>query len=250
MDKETGLPLLRMDLVESMKAEGYRQEEPITAYANEDGTYTIIDGHNRLFAAQHLGIGVVFIAYKRNGRAEWTPLKSSSAKRQWTALDFCRAYAHEGSEHYAELLDYINRTGIKLAQSASVLYGQSASSGNAIREIRKGTFVVRNRMNGEILADLVHCASSFIDWSTDDRFVNALSLLLFVEGFSPSQMKEKTIKYHEFLDKRRDRDGMIEMLDKVYNRNAKSRLELVVESRKILAKRGSRNYQVSREQPQ
>jgi hypothetical protein len=228
-----------------MKAEGYRAEEPITAYANEDGTYTIIDGHNRLFAAQHLGISVVFAAYKRNGRAEWTPLKSSQSKRQWTALDFCRAYAHEGNENYAELLDYIGRTGIKLAQAASVLYGQSASSGNAIRSVRIGTFVVRNRMNGEILADLVDCASNFIDWSKDDRFVNALSILLFVQGFSPSQMKEKTVKYHEFLEKRRDRDGMIEMIDKVYNRNAKSRLELVVESRRVLSERSRGKYLTS-----
>lgn len=236
---DDGKRLVRKDLVKSMRAEGYRPEEPIMAYANEDGTYTIIDGHNRLMAAQSLGIDVYFIAHKRNGKAEWTPLKSSATKKKWTALEVARAFAHEGNADYAELLDYMERTGIKLAQSSSVLFGQSASSGNAAKMVRDGTFVVKNRMNGELLADLVDCASKFIDWGKDERLVSAFSALLFVPGFSPTQMKEKISKYSEFLEKKRDRDGTIEMLDKVYNRNSKFRVELLFEARKVLAKRQS-----------
>lgn len=236
---DDGNRLLRKDLVGSMKSEGFRPEEPIVTYANDDGTYTIIDGHNRLIAAQSLGIEVAHYWNKRNGKAEWTPIKSSTTKKQWTAMDVCRAYASEGSADYAELLDYIERTGIKLAQASSVLFGQSASSGNAIRMVRHGAFQIRSRMNGEILASLVETAAKFINWATDDRLVNAFSVLMFVPGFSPNTMKEKIGKYHEFMEKRANRDGMIEMLDHIYNRHSKNRLELAFEAKKVLAKRSA-----------
>jgi hypothetical protein len=241
-DSITGKPIVRSDLVKSMKSEGYRPEEPITAYSNDDGTYTIIDGHNRLIAAQFLGLSVWFAAYQKNGKTEWTPMKSSANRRQWTGTDICRAYAHDGNPHYAELLDYMSRTGIKLMEASSILYGQSANSGNASRFVREGSFVVKNRMNGELVADIVTTAGRFITWSTDRRFVAAISVLLFVPGFSPNQLKEKIIKHHEFLEKRKDRDGMIEMIDSLYNRHSKIRMDLCAESKKILALRSaSRN---------
>jgi hypothetical protein len=237
---ETGKPRVRPDIAESMMKEGFRPEEPIRAYVNNDGSFTIIDGHNRLVVAQSLGIPVWASLYKRGNKPEWTPLKSSAAQRRWSLPDVCRAYAQEGYPDYLELLDYSTRTGIPLQESASILSGNSSGSGNANKAIHAGSFTVKNRMNGELVADIVATAGQFISWSTDRRFVGAISAIIFVPGFSPNQLKEKIIKHHEFLEKRKDRDEMIEMIDSVYNRHCQVRIDLCAETKKILLRRRGR----------
>lgn len=239
-DHTTGGWLVRKDLVKSMEAEGYRTEEPITAYSNDDGTLTIIDGHNRLLAAWALNLPLTYIAYKRNGKAEWTPVKSSATQRSWTLNDAVRAYAHDGHPDYVELLEYHERTGIQLGLAAAILSGRSASSNDSNASCRNGRFAVKHRLNGEIVADLVLTAAKFISWATDHRFVSALSSLVFVEEFSPTHLKDKMQRYPEYLEKRRDRDGMLEMLDTLYNKYSRVRFDLFSETRKTLKERRGR----------
>lgn len=242
-DPASGATKIRKDLIESMKAEGYRLEEPITAYANEDGTYTIIDGHNRLIAAQSLGIPVAYIAYRRNGQAEWTPVRHSNGGRMWSVREIATAYAQNGNEHYAELLEYCDRTGIGIMEASSMLYGHAANTTGAIKVVKAGTFVVRDRIHADIVAGMVATCAQFVHWANDSRLVAALSACLFVDGFSPVQMRDKIAKYPEFLEKQKSRDDFIELLDKIYNRSAKTRLELVfgvrnaMRERNIIAKR-------------
>jgi len=63
---ENGKLVARQDLLKSMARYGYRIEEPITACRNDDGTLAVVDGHERLIAAQALGIPFHYIVCNRN----------------------------------------------------------------------------------------------------------------------------------------------------------------------------------------
>ena len=238
-DPVTGETKVRKDLVDSMKARGFVVQEAITCYANDDGSFTIIDGHNRLIAAQSLGIPVAFIPYKRDGKAEWTPNGRNVGSRPWNIRELANGNAHAGNEHYAELIQYCDRTGISITQAASMLYGHSAGTGLAQKVIKAGTFQIRDRMHADIVADLVNTCGKFVNFATDSRLVAALSACVFAEGFSSSLLKDKITRFPEQLVKQKSKEDYIELLDKIYNFFSKTRYELVVEVRKAMRSRNA-----------
>jgi hypothetical protein len=235
-DATTGKIKVRKELVQSMVEDGYRIEEPIKAYINDDGTMTIIDGHNRLVAAQSLGLPVAYIGFVRPSDP-WRPIDSAGTIKPWDLRQFVVAYAQEGREDYAELLHYSDKTGIGLKQVCSMHYGESAGSGNAMKYAKAGTFKIKDRIHADIVADLVATSKMFIDWAASSLFVSALSACLFAEGFSSVHLKTKITKHPELLQKQKDLDSTIVMLDTIYNRNARNRYELAVEVRKVMRKR-------------
>jgi hypothetical protein len=228
---------VRNDLFESMRREGYRIEEPISAYRNADGTLTIIDGHNRFLAARALGIPVAYLAFTRNGAGEWTPIKHSATQRTWRLADYAQAYAREGNADYAELVDYCNEYGIGMGQAASMFYGQSASSGNTLKPLKQGQFKIKDRLHPKVVAEIVTTAAAFHKWAKGTRMVGAVSACMFAPGFKPPMLKEKIIKFPEQLVKQRDMNAQIENLDKVYNFAQKQRYELAADVRKAMRER-------------
>lgn len=232
-----GTIAVRKDLFESMRQEGFRMEEPITAYRNEDGTLTVIDGHNRLVAAQALGIPVHYIAYAKNGRSEWTPLKHSKHQRNWGIKDYMQAYAAEGKEDYAELAEFCDRTGILVKQAASMMYANHANSSNAAKPFKEGAFRVKDRKHPEIVADIVSVAHSFARWAKCAHFVGAVSACLFVPEFSPLRMKEKITKHHEHLEKPKNLEAAYDNVEHVYNFASRSRMPLKHMAKEALAAR-------------
>lgn len=241
VDPVTGKNKVRKDLVQSMTDHGYRIEEPIKAYLNDNGTMTIIDGHNRLVAAQYLKLPVAYVCFSRNGATEWTPVDSSTA-RKWTLRERVSAFAHSGNEDYAEVLSFADKTGISLSQSCSMMYGQSAASGNAIKIAKEGKFKIKERDHAQRVAYMVDYCKMYIDWATNEKLVAAFSACLFAEKFSPVQMTEKIGKNYELLQKPPTLDAAMNMLDTIYNRNVnyRNRYELAVEVKNIMRIRQSR----------
>jgi len=235
-DADGGMAV-RKDLFESMSREGYRVEEPITAYRNSDGTLTVIDGHNRLVAAQALGIPVHYIAYSRNGIGEWTPVKHSAGQRGWKMRDYIHAYAADGFADYGELLEFCDRTGIAPKQASSMLMGQHANSSNSAPLIKDGRFRITDRKTAEIVADIVGTAQSFIAWPKSPHFVAALSGALFVSEFSADRMKDNICKHHEQLAKPKNLQDAYQNVEHVYNFRRKDRLYLTQKIADVLKSR-------------
>jgi len=237
-DADGGMAV-RKDLFESMSREGYRMEEPITAYRNSDGTLTVIDGHNRLVAAQALGIPVHYIAYARNGVGEWTPIKHSAGQRGWKMRDYIHAYAADGLADYGELLEFCDRTGIAPKQASSLLTGQHANSSNTGRLIKEGRFKITDRKTAEIVADIVATAKPFIAWATSPHFVAAISGAVFVSEFSTDRMKDNICKYHEQLTKPKSLQHSYQNVEHVYNFHRKDRLYLTQKIADVLKSRNA-----------
>lgn len=230
----------RKDLIESMKRDGFWKEEPIKGYLNEDGTINVLDGHNRLAAAQALGLPVEYIAYRKNGRGEMSPIKYSTvARKSWSVEDVVAGWAKQGLADYIELVEFHERTGISVNQAGSMFWGDLASSGNALKAIKSGAFKMREREYPEVVADLTETIGRFRDWATIAPLVAALSRSVLTPGFSPKRLKSKITKHHVLLEKQRNVDAYMALLETIYNWHTSDRFYLVAEADKAARSRSA-----------
>lgn len=220
----------RSDLLQSMKEHGFWDRFPVICdWIPETGRLLIIDGHNRYVAARHLGIPFFYMAYERG---DLTPKTVSTAVKPWTISDFCDAFAKEGNEDFAEVMDFSDRTRIQIGAALSMFFGDTASSTNATRLVKIGKFRIKDREHPWIVADIVRTAGEVCRWGVPLLFVHAVSKAVMAEGFSSSTLKTKILRHPELLTKQRGLDGYLALLETIYNRHSKGepyRLRIAVE---------------------
>jgi hypothetical protein len=232
----------RKDLVKSMKADGFWAESPVRCYANEDGSLTIFDGHNRLLAAQSLGLPVEYVVYSKNGKGELDPIRfSTTATKQWSISEIAEGYKIKGSKDYVELADYVSEYGIPINCASSMLMGEQAGSANANKFIRNGTFKVKQVGidHAVVVGYVCNEVSMHADWAKTTSFVIAVSRVLLTPGFKLSQLLDKINKYPELLKKQASWRDYIDMIDVLYNRNQKEKFAVRFESDEFAKKRSA-----------
>ncbi len=209
----------RKDLLESMKANGFRSTQPISCVRLPAGKLRIFDGHNRFVTARFLNIPVYYIAYSESH--DITPLEYSRGQKTWSMIEKATAIALENSD-YAEVLEFCKKTKIPAKAAFSMFIGESASSGNALVKVSSGTFAITDRnLPYEVAAITTelqkHCA-----FSNSPNFVYAICKTIFAKGFSIERMIEKISKHPELLKQCRSMDDYIDLLEFIYNRSVKN----------------------------
>jgi hypothetical protein len=233
---------IRKDLVSSMKKEGFWKESPIKCYANEDGSLTIFDGHNRFLAAQSLGLPVEYIVYSRDEKTQIDPIKfSTTATKKWTMEEIAEGYKTKGYGDYLELAEYIEEYGIPINCAASMLVGEQAGSSNASRFIRNGTFKIKKEgaEHAAVVGYVCNEVAKHVEWAKVKSFVIAVSRVLLTPGFKLSQFVEKINKYPELLKKQASWRDYIDMIEVLYNRNQKEKFAVRFESDENAKARGA-----------
>lgn len=217
----------------SMKSNGWILAYPLHC-TQENGKFVIKDGHHRLHVAKKIGIPVKFVVCE--DKIEITDLIETASP--WTPHDFLVSYVRAGRAAYIAVKEYMEETGIPLGLSVSLLAGESAGSANKVRKFRAGTYALGDPTHaGQVKAVVLHMKSLGVPFATNSLFVQALSKMLRVKGFSVVQFKKKLSKHVGVIERQPSLEAYLTAIEKLYNRGSKTRLPLAFMATETAKKR-------------
>lgn len=207
------------NLVTSMLKHGFIVAYPLHCIKDTNGKLKIKAGHHRFAAAQSLNIPVKYVIGEDSARVDEL---EGAGPGTWNASDYLYSYCKKGVWSYLHVKDYIDRTGIGVQDAVSMHYGESAGSGNWNNEKWKmGEFRIREYALPNNMAVIVSQMKSVgCTWSANTRFINAMSKALFLENFDIERFLNKIKTFPELLQKQRDVDGYLKLIEEVYNYKA------------------------------
>jgi len=208
------------NLLESMKEHGWLSPYPMHCVKNGNGTLQIKAGHNRFKAAQILGMPVKYVV--ENDKADIYSLEQAGPGK-WANKDYLDSFCKKGIHSYLIIQEYMNRTGISLQHTASMFYGQTAGSGNFVKDgkFQQGKFTIKDYKHPQDVADIVlELKSIGVTWSNDSKFVNSLSKCLKVPSFSKSRFLDKSRTFPQLFEKKKNVQDYMKLIELVYNYKA------------------------------
>ena len=203
------------DLLQSMKDHGFIPACPLHCEKNGK-KLKIKQGHHRFTCAMDLGLPVFFVV--SDDKASIHDIEKPNTP--WGKDDYLTSYAKNGNENYIAVKSYMNKTGIGLAATASMFFGEAAGSGNCFKNdmFEDGKFQVRNMIHAQLVGDIVMFLKKIgIKWAANRAFVRALSRVLFVKEFKAYHFKEKSKKYPFLFTKQRGYIEYTAMIEEIYN---------------------------------
>jgi hypothetical protein len=211
------------NLEESMRKHGWIDAYPAHVVRNGNGKLWIKAGHHRFEVARKLGIPVKYVECQ--DEATIHELEKSSVR--WSMQDYLDSFARSGKPAYLTVRDYKERTGIPLLACISLLAGQSADSGNKLAKFKDGTYKIGNLSHSRVVETIINQSrvSGFPYWNSSS-YVHAVSKICWAEGFSSGVMTDKIKTYVHFMKKQATKQGYIELLDSIYNRQSREKFPL------------------------
>jgi hypothetical protein len=222
-------------LRESMKKHGFISAYPIHCNSGEAGRLLIKAGHHRFEVAQELGLAVFYVVTEDAA----TIHELEKATTRWSLYDYMESFAKCGSDAYAKVKEYHERTGIPLQQCISMLGGESAGSGNQAIKFKHGDFKLAEWTHAGAVADVVlHCKDLGIK-ANDSIFVQTLSRCMFVPEFSPEIFKLRAASNVARFKPCRLVAEQIALFEEIYNMKARNenRLPLMFLANKAMTER-------------
>lgn len=211
-------------LIESMKVHGYIPAYPLHVVRNGNGKLKIKAGHHRFEAAMRLGLSVYYVICEDTATIHGL---ETAGPGRWSAIAFMQSYVKLGNTSYVALKEYMDRTGIGLTQAASMLAGETATSGNQIKRVSNGTFVVGDTTHSETVARLVCGFRNLgVQFAANNNFVGALSRACRVTAFDPETFLHKAAMNPAMIVKQATVDQFMELIERVYNYCAKQKVPL------------------------
>jgi hypothetical protein len=220
----------------SMKSDGYWKAEPVSVF-RKGGKLFINSGHHRIEASKLAGVAVHYII-----EDEWPVhrmVREGAVVNQqsWTPAEAASAYAEAGMKDYITLLYYI-AVGIPIKEAASMLYGESAASGNVGKYVKDGTFKVHDIKHIKQVVAIRDDVVNSNPEAASRAFIAAISTLLALPDFNPRQLVSRMTTNPGLLEKRSTRDQMLDQIEEIYNFRSKEKTNLA-----FAAKEASRNRQ-------
>lgn len=211
------------NLVKSMETHGYIPAYPLHVInCNKNGKkYQLKAGHNRLAAAQIANVPVMFVVCEDS--ASVYDLEKGSVGK-WKQGDFFISYKKYGVPAYKELYEYVKRTGIGMANAASMFHGETAGGNNYVKygRFNNGMFKIRNREHPELVGEIVlRLKKKGITWATNSNAVRAISKICWVPEFSAKRFLSKIDKYAHILEKQKDLESYTQAFEDLYNYRSK-----------------------------
>lgn len=201
-------------LVESMKTHGFLPDFPIRVVESKHG-FIIRDGQNRFEAAKSLGLPIWYII---GGEDTLTSAVENVYKKPWTIKDFVSSF--RDNKHYESLAFWCARTGMGFSVAASILMGKV---GRGQEAVRSGTFEVSditfaNKVNDVRLA----IKDQGISWSNDSRLIKAIASILLYTDADFTRLCRRISTNGAKIVKQPTVEAFIQMLEEIYNHNAKA----------------------------
>lgn len=224
-------------LEDSMKRHGFMPSKPIQVIENGSGKFKIITGHHRFSYAKKMGLPIWYII--DNSNTDIFDLESSM--QRWSVMDFAEARAQAGDEDCRKLLWFKNKHKLPIGAAASLVGGQSAGSGNKMKDVKKGTFKVGDLIHANAVISISdYCKELKIEFATTSHFVAAISMALRVPEFDRKHFLHKVKLYGANMRKRTSRLDYLEEIEALYNYGLRTgKIPLAFRAREVSTKRAT-----------
>jgi len=175
-------------------------------------------GHHRFTVARKLGLPIYYVICDDDASIH----ELESATVSWSMQDYLDSFVRCGNPNYIAIQEYHERTGIALGLCASMLFGQSANSGNCNQSFKTGEYKVKDTTHAERVEDLVSLLKTCgIAWASDRALVISLSQIVLAKIIDIGRLKNK-IRAHCFLIRKyATAEQYLDMWEDVYNRQHK-----------------------------
>lgn len=198
-------------LEESMKKNGFLPYWPIVVQKNGK-PMPVLDGQHRLIFAEQLETEVYYV----EADIDFSISEINDTQRPWAIGDYAEVYAQLGNQHYADGLEFCERTGISIGNSFALLAGVNVYSAVEV-DFKSGTFEVKEREFAEKVASVYCPAISISRDVRNSAFLGACMAACRVKGFSPARMVQQMKKCRDKFAPYSTRDSNLDMMEKIYN---------------------------------
>ena len=213
-------------LLKSIQNRGFLSQYPVVVFRNSDGDFVIKEGQNRFQIAMTLGISFCFVVSEVE--VDSYDLEDVGPE-PWSQKDIAVNFASRGLDNYAELVEFVNRTGIPYGLAAKLLSANSSSS--IVTQFRTQKFVVTDREYAEVVADLKMHFEAFDKKMTGTHLIKALAAVARVSYFDKAKLLKGMRANPGMLRKYSNRDDFLTMLEELYNyRNRSESVPLKVDA--------------------
>lgn len=224
------------NLLVSMRKQGFINATPLHCNLDWRGRLVLKAGHNRLRAAQLLGIPVLYVISEDTATIQEI---EPCGPGQWVQADYLDSYSKQGLESYVVIKRFMQQTGIGLGCSASMHYGQTAGSHSFKTNggFCEGTFKIKELRHPFIVGSIVLLLKGLRKpWASQDNMVKALSRMVKLKEFDSKHFMKKAKLHEEFVRKQKTCDECLKNIEDVYNRgsNIKDRVPLAFLAQKLL----------------
>lgn len=213
-------PIHKNDPVEaSMRRVGFMPSSPLQCIKNGNGKLKIVRGHHRFSIAKKLSIPVKYMVDDSN--TDIFELEGSSTGA-WNSPDFAFARAQAGDKDIQFMLTFKEEHGFTLGSAASLVYGQSAGSGNALRVIKTGRFKIGDMTHANKVAAITDVLrDEKIEFATSAGFVSAISSAVRIPELDYDILMHKARTRSYILSKRSTAKEYLQEIEELYNYAAK-----------------------------
>ncbi len=206
----------------SMKRYGFLRSHPLSVI-RMNGKLVLKDGQHRLAIAQELGIPVWWV----EDEVDYDIAVVNETQKTWKLIDYAMMYARRGKQDYQEALDFAERHDLSLLVAFQMLGGYAQACG-FLKFIKNGSFVVKDRMFADIVAEIYVAVGSHSKDVRNARFIEACIAVCRVKGFDHKRLIHNARNCVDKLQAFSQRDPYLDMIEEIYNFRSRSPVPLKI----------------------
>jgi len=211
-------------LLASMKTHGWIDAYPMHVIKNGQSKLKIKAGHHRFVVGKQLAIAVKYVVC--SDEATIFELEEAGPGR-WKLCHYLQSFCRIGSPEHIAVKEYMDRTGIPVTLSISLLAGSTATSANHNAKFKQGTYQIGNTSHAEAVADLVlECRRLGISFASSNLFVQALSRCLRVPEFDSKTFLQRVEVNLGSMIAQPSLDDFMTLIEDINNRRSHRKLPL------------------------
>ena len=189
-----------------------------------DHDMNVLDGQHRLDAYKIVGNPVSYIV---KDKFELQDVRNvNSVNRKWTLTEYLMSYCKLGKKDY-QLLEWFHRTyEFGIAECVAMLNGKGYVNSTALKEFRKGEFVIEDLEQGKTWAKNINACGEYFQYYKKATFIKAML----------SAMKDKTFKFSIFIKRlsnnssklknQGSRNDFIVNIERIYNHGTANKFKV------------------------
>ena len=189
-----------------------------------DHDMNVLDGQHRLDAYKIVGNPVSYIV---KDKFELQDVRNvNSVNRKWTLTEYLMSYCKLGKKDY-QLLEWFHRTyEFGIAECVAMLNGKGYVNSTALKEFRKGEFVIEDLEQGKTWAKNINACGEYFQYYKKATFIKAML----------SSMKDKTFKFSIFIKRlsnnssklknQGSRNDFIVNIERIYNHGTANKFKV------------------------
>lgn len=192
----------------------------------------VIDGQNRVQAAEMAGVGVEFQVFEGYSDDEMILLNINS--KTWSQKDYMEYYASKGYEHYQTLKEFYNEYPFSLSNCVKLLQNNNSNSKTAAHKrhgprnevFEEGTWTVTDLDTALVWAENILKIKKYYDGYNRTTFISAMINLFRIDIFSFDEFIRKLKFNPRMLVNCTSVDQYTEIIEDIYNYRNQHKISL------------------------